>query len=87
MLVISPYAKKGKNGYIAHTQYEYGSILAYIEQNWNLGSLGTTDSRATSIGDIFNYDQTPRKFKKIASKLDANYFLRQPHNVQQGDQE
>ena len=38
MMVISPYAIAGggKGGSIAHTQYEFGSILKYIEQNWNL---------------------------------------------------
>ncbi len=42
MLVISPYAKAGSSsqgGYISHTQYEFGSILKYIEDNWNLGRL------------------------------------------------
>ncbi|HXM06063.1 MAG TPA: alkaline phosphatase family protein [Candidatus Acidoferrum sp.] len=50
LLVISPHVK---HGYISRTQYEYGSILKYIEINWNLGTLGATDVRATSIGDIF----------------------------------
>jgi phospholipase C len=50
MIVVSPYAKRG---YVSHTQYEFGSILKFIEQNWNLGSLGATDQRANSIGDVF----------------------------------
>jgi len=50
LLVISPQVK---HGYISRTQYEYGSILKYIEGNWSLGTLGATDERATSIGDIF----------------------------------
>jgi phospholipase C len=49
-LVISPQVKRG---YISHTQYEYGSILKFIEANWDLGTLGATDERATSIGDMF----------------------------------
>ena len=40
-----------QGGYISHTQYEFGSLLEYIEENWNLPSLGTTDERATSIDD------------------------------------
>jgi phospholipase C len=52
MLVVSPYAK---HGYVSHTQYEFGSILKFIEQNWNLGSLGSTDQRANSIGDVFDF--------------------------------
>jgi phospholipase C len=50
MLVVSPYAKRG---YVSHTQYEFGSILKFIEENWSLGSLGSTDVRANSIGDMF----------------------------------
>ena len=87
MMVISPYAISGggKGGYVAHTPYEFGSILKYVEQNWNLGSLGTTDTRATSIGDVFNYGQTPRAFTKIPSQHDAQYFLERPHPSQHGD--
>jgi phospholipase C len=51
MIVVSPYAKRG---YVSHTQYEFGSILKFIEENWNLGSLGSTDQRANSIGDVFD---------------------------------
>jgi phospholipase C len=52
MLVISPYAKVG---YVSHTEYEQASILKFIEQNWGLGSLGSTDQRATSISDMFDF--------------------------------
>ncbi len=89
MLLVSPYAIAGAGGggYISHTQYEFGSILAYIESNWNLGSLGTTDARATSIGDTLNYRQKPRKFTTIPSKHSRAYFLRQDHTLQRGDSE
>jgi phospholipase C len=90
MLVLSPYAIAGttsKGGYIANTQYEFGSILKYIEDNWGLGRLGTTDVRATSIGNIFHYGQKRRAFSAIPSKLTAKYFLSQPHLPQSGDPE
>jgi hypothetical protein len=60
MLIISPYAKEGKkhHGYISHTQYEFGSILKFIENVWGLGQLGTTDTRATSIVDSFDFTQS-----------------------------
>jgi phospholipase C len=90
MLVISPYAIAGsgsKGGYISHTKYEFGSILKYIEHNWGLGSLGTSDARATSIGDVFNYGQTPRAFTPIRSTYNAQYFVGQPHTPQRGDPE
>ena len=90
MLVISPYAVGGSSsqgGAISHTQYEFGSILKYVEDNWNLGSLNTTDARAASIADIFNYNQSPRKFTAIPSKHSAKYFSGRSHTVQHGDPE
>jgi len=89
MIVVSPYAREGSGsgGYISHTQYEFGSILKYIEINFGLGSLGTTDERATSIGDVFNYNQQPRQFQVIPSALDAKYFQAHSGKLQHGDPE
>ncbi|MGB8909892.1 MAG: alkaline phosphatase family protein [Candidatus Cybelea sp.] len=53
MIVVSPYAKRG---YVSHTTYQFGSILKFIEENWHLGSLGSTDKRSQSIGDIFDFN-------------------------------
>jgi len=74
-LIVSAYAKQG---YISQTDYEFGSILKYVEQNWGLGSLGTTDKRATSIIDCLDYSQKPRKFVAIPAKYSKEYFLRRP---------
>jgi len=71
-LIISPYAKAG---YISPTGYQFGSILKYIEDNWNLGSLGTSDKKSKSIIDCFDYSQTPITFKPIASQFSKSYFL------------
>ncbi len=60
LIVISPYAKPG---FISSTQYDFGSILKLVEQNFNLGSLGTTDESAASMEDMFNFAQTPTTFK------------------------
>jgi len=59
MVVISPWARPNS---VVHTQYEFGSILKFVEQNFGLGSLHTTDATSTSIGDIFNFSQKPTKF-------------------------
>jgi phospholipase C len=75
MLVISPYVPAGT---IAHTQYEFGSILKFVEQTFHLGSMGTTDVRATSIGNIFNLNQKARTFKVIPSAHGREYFLHRP---------
>jgi phospholipase C len=75
VIIVSPYAKRG---YIAKTQYEFGSILKYIEDNWGLGRIGTSDKRATSIIDCLDYSQKPRKFVKISAKYPTSYFLNKP---------
>jgi phospholipase C len=74
LLVVSPYAK---TGYVSHTQYEFGSVVRYIEDNWNLGRLGTTDTRVNNILDCFNFNQQPRSFVTIAAKHSEQYFLHQ----------
>ena len=75
MIVISPYVPAGE---ISNTTYEFGGILAYIENNWGLTCLGTTDCGATSIADMFNYGQHPRKYKTVKTKYPASYFLHEP---------
>ncbi len=88
MIVVSPYALGGgTTNYVSHTQYEFGSILKYIEQTFGLGSLGTTDARATSIVDCFNYKQQPRAFSAIPSKYDRAFFLHQRPSYQPVDSE
>ena len=74
-LIISAYARKG---FVSHTQYEFGSILKFIEDNWNLDRLRTSDVRANSIIDAFDFNQKPRKFVPIDSKYSKQYFLSRP---------
>jgi phospholipase C len=80
MLVISPYVIPGggsHGGYISHTVYGFGSIIRFIEDNWKLGRLGTTDKTSTSIANMFDFKQSPRTFTKIAAPYGKAYFLRQ----------
>jgi phospholipase C len=74
MIIVSPYARKG---YVSHTQYEFASVLKFIEENWRLEPLHRADVRANSIGDAFDFTQTPRKFTKIAAPRSKAYFLHQ----------
>lgn len=79
MLIISAYDKESsasQPGYVSHTQYEDGSLLKFIEQNWNLGSLGTTDVRANSIADCFDFSQAARPFVPITipSSFSKSYW-------------
>lgn len=89
-IIISPYAIAGtskQGGYIANTPFEFGSILKFIENNWNLKATGQTDARATSIGKVLNYAQARRPFSAISSKHSAQYFIERPHPPQHGDSE
>jgi phospholipase C len=82
LLVVSPYAKAG---YVSHTQYEFGSVVRYIENNWNLGNLGTTDTRANNILDCFDFSQQPRAFVTIAAKHSKAFFLREKPSMKHVD--
>jgi phospholipase C len=77
MLIVSAYDKEtsaSQLGYISHTQYEDGSLLKFIEQNWKLGSLGTTDVRANSIADCFDFGRKPRTFVPISTNFSESYW-------------
>jgi phospholipase C len=83
-LIISPYAKQG---YVSHVQYEWGSILRFIEETYGLPagsigptSLGYTDGRATSLDDAFDFSQSPRPFKKISAPYPMSHFLHEPRS-------
>jgi phospholipase C len=81
MIVISPYALGGSSSspYVSHTQYEFGSVLKFVEQTF---SLGNTDKRATSIVDCFDFMQQPRSFSVIPSAYHRTFFEHQkPSNL------
>ncbi len=56
MLIISPYARPG---YISHTQYEFASILKFIEERFALPTLTNRDTAANDTLDSFNFNQVP----------------------------
>jgi phospholipase C len=72
MIVISPYAKPA---YISHVNHDFGSILKFVETNFNLPSLGYADTAADDLSDCFNFSQTPLSFKAIPAALQADYFM------------
>ncbi len=74
LLVISPYAKRA---FVAHTQYEFGSLLSFVEQVYGLRALSSSDSRANDLSDAFDFDQPPRPFTRIAAPHDERFFMRQ----------
>lgn len=64
LIVVSPYAKRG---YVSHTQYDFGSVLKFIEETFGTGSLNASDAPATSIADTLDLTQKPAAFKPVAA--------------------
>ena len=65
-LMISPYAARIR----IHTQYEFGSVLKFVEQRsacrpWGSVADGYSDARATSVIDAFDFTKRPRAFQPI----------------------
>jgi phospholipase C len=56
LLALSPYAIQGK---VSHKTHDFGSIIHFIEKNWDLGTLGESDLLADDLSDLFNYKQKP----------------------------
>jgi phospholipase C len=83
-IVISPYSRVH---HISHTQYEFGSLLKFIEAAFGLPSLHHTDERANSITDSFDFTAPPHKFQKIDAPINAEYFLHQPADTVPPDDE
>jgi phospholipase C len=77
LIVVSPYALTD----VAHTQYEFGSVLRFIEQTEGLGPLTAVDVRARPFGsDVFNFQQAPRAFAPFSSPLHAADFIHERHS-------
>jgi phospholipase C len=72
LIVVSPYAKAR---YISHVTHDFGSILNFIEQVFNLSSLGFADAHADDLSDCFNFNQAPLQFQKIPAPMSAAHFL------------
>ena len=72
LIVVSPYAK---TPYISHTTHDFGSILKFIENTYNLPSLGYADTPADDLSDCFNLTHTPVTFRAIPAALKAAYFI------------
>jgi phospholipase C len=72
LLIVSPYARRN---HVSHTQYEFGSILKFIEQAFGLPSLHATDDRANSLIDAFDFTQKPRPFVPIPTRYSPRFFI------------
>jgi len=84
LIVVSPYAK---TAYVSHVQYEFGSILKFVETQFGLPSLGYTDAVANDLTDCFDFSQRPRPFTPIPSRYSRSYFMHQPPDTRPIDDE
>jgi phospholipase C len=87
-LIVSPYVQP----HVSHTQYEFGSILRFVEDAFQLPRLGSvsagyTDSRAASIVDSFDFTHGPRTYSLVPAKYPASYFLNAPASMRAPDNE
>ena len=57
MLIISPWAKQG---YIDSTQYEFSSVLKFIEDSFGLECMTARDCGANNMMDAFDFTQDVR---------------------------
>ena len=72
LIVVSPYAKPG---YVSHVTHDFGSILNFIEQVYNLPSLGYADAHADDLSYCFDFSQNLVQFRAIRTPLKAEHFL------------
>ncbi|HTX59897.1 MAG TPA: alkaline phosphatase family protein [Verrucomicrobiae bacterium] len=77
-VIISPYAR---HDYVSHTQYQFSSVLHFVEQVFNLPPLGPAwagyaDRTSNSIIDSFDFTQTPSVFKTIPAPIPPSQFLK-----------
>jgi phospholipase C len=55
-LVVSPYVIAGK---VSHTNYEFSSVLKFVEEAFGLPALTKRDANANDMTDAFNFNQAP----------------------------
>ena len=56
MVIVSPYVRAG---FTDSSPATFASILAYVEQTFNLAPLGVNDAAAYAYANAFDYSQTP----------------------------
>jgi phospholipase C len=74
VLVVGPYAR---HAYVSHVTHEASGFLRYMEEIFNLPSLGTRDTNADDFHDCFDYTQPPTPFTPIPTHFTREFFLHQ----------
>jgi len=84
MIVISPYIQPG---YISHVTHDFGSILKYVETNYNLPSLGFADDYADDLSDFFHLTSSPIVFQSITPPVNDATCKQNPNQVKEPDRD
>ena len=64
---------------ISHTKHAFGSVVKFIEENFNLPSLHQADARADNLLDCFDFTQSVTPLSIIHTQHDARFFINEPH--------
>lgn len=75
LIVISPWAK---HGYVSHVQHEFGSLLHFTEDVFNLPSLGERDAISDDLSDCFDFSKAPAPFSPVRTAVSPSFFLHHP---------
>lgn len=67
-LIVSPYAKPG---YVDSTVYDHTSVLATIEDWWDLEPLAERDANANTFANAFDFTQEPRPPLVLSTSYNA----------------
>ena len=72
LLIISPWAK---HGYVTHRMHTAAGFIKFIENNFNLGTLGTRDAGSDVFADCFDYSQKVAAFAPLATKVTTDQLI------------
>ena len=75
-LIISPYTRSGDNpdgGYVDHTDYEFSSVLAFIEQTFGLKPMTKRDKQASPLAGAFDFEHPNFKPLALDYRADCPY--------------
>jgi phospholipase C len=79
LLVVSAYTKAG---YVDNTDHDFGSMLKFVESNFGLGLIGPgyyADAHSDDLSAFFPLG-SPRTYKTVPAKWDAQHFLTEPRS-------
>jgi phospholipase C len=73
-LIISPYARAGDNpdgGSIDSTEYEFSSVLRFIEELHGLDAMTDRDAKADPLSGAFDFTAEPNMKKLVLEPRDC----------------